>query len=60
MLVYLECPDCGHTWPISAEEVGRENGEEVIKVGIFDDICPICDTQGNVFDLSEDTIALVP
>lgn len=55
MLVYLECSDCGHTWPISAE-VGREQGEEVIKVGIFDDICPICETQGDVLDVSEDVI----
>ena len=54
MLVHLLCPDCGHAWMISAEEIITEHGEEVIDIGMFDDICPICESQGDVKDLSRD------
>ena len=53
MSVYLKCSDCEHTWVIFGKII-KEHEEEVIEIGKFDDICPICGTQGDVFDLTED------
>lgn len=55
MQVCLECPDCGHTWVISAEEITKEHGEEAANISLFGDICPICDSQGNVLDIPEES-----
>lgn len=48
MLVSLKCPECKHTWTISAD-----NDMEIVYIGIWDDICPICNTQADVYDLLE-------
>ena len=45
--VSLHCIDCGNRWSILCP-VTIENGEEVTKIGIFDDLCPICESQGEI------------
>jgi DNA-directed RNA polymerase subunit RPC12/RpoP len=48
MPVYLECPDCGYKWMVFGKII-KEHEEEVIRIGMFDDVCP-CGVQGTIYD----------
>jgi hypothetical protein len=52
--VDLVCPnpDCRKEFRIECP-VEIEDGEEVVKVGMFDDICPRCGTQAEFKDEQE-------
>lgn len=43
----LRCPRCEHIWVIECPIV-VEDGEEVTKIGMFDDLCPKCEAQGEI------------
>ena len=49
----LRCVDCKHIFTISCPVV-IEDGKEVVKVGAFDDLCPLCELQGEFVELAHD------
>jgi hypothetical protein len=49
--VELYCVDCGNFWTILCPVVIRD-GEEIIEVDMFEDICPLCDSQGQIEEAS--------
>jgi len=58
MPVYLQCPECGHEWMVFGKII-MEHREEVIRIGKFDDICPICEVQAEIYDVGCDDKAEV-
>ena len=51
--VQLHCLGCKHHWEIEAPIVDDE-----IHIGMFDDLCPNCEEQGEVEDSGIDTRSL--
>lgn len=45
--VQLHCLDCGHVWAILCP-IRIEDGEEVVRIDIFEDLCPLCESQGEI------------
>lgn len=47
--VHLHCLECGHIWSILCR-VEIDGGVPTTKVGMFADLCPICEAQGEIVD----------
>jgi len=54
--VELICPQCKHTFTVECP-AEFEDGELVVKIGMFDDICPVCGTQAEVNEEAENQSA---
>ena len=48
----LRCPRCEHIFSVTLS-VEYENGEEIVHLGMWDDICPACGAQAEITTLPE-------
>lgn len=46
--VPLRCPKCEHIFSVICPVEIDDDGEEVVHVGMWDDICPKCNTQAEI------------